>query len=501
MEIKLPSVTTVTAVFNIYLVLSICMVQVYATKKPVDSKKLYNESDEEDKSENVMRTMRSDPRVKTLLSVNDIIEVARVEEIEDKLVSSTNNKDQTPKSKISSRALDIYEEDEEFFRPSVRFESSGQQPGSRIRTVSRGNSERYGQRLRRPQRQRLGERRQSYLQEEEHLEEAAPYRSRQKQRQRADTYQDSYYNEYEPSYSRVRKPIGPPDHVRRPLSPPLRRQQSPYQKESTDRFPFGRPPPLSVPEYDLDEDYFNIVEEETKSPGLLETIFSLIKPKKPQRPEPELSEPSIEWLYNDIDTEEKISIFESPATDLFIPNNSDYDNGNIDYRDQDDIDNQYVPEYDFKDVIHSIRNNESRIVTLKKFLSAASGLSDRAGTDPVFMLWSMPLTILSILGVFYAVSAVAVLGYKYVLLTTGNSNGQAVAVLPVILLFTVPLVLAVTFLIARGALDGQINLGRLARGDLKHGLRQDFDSVDFAYDMGVGATALLGLGWIVSVTL
>jgi len=140
-------------------------------------------------------------------------------------------------------------------------------------------------------------------------------------------------------------------------------------------------------------------------------------------------------------------------------------------------------------------------VTLKKFLSAASGLSDRAGTDPVFMLWSMPLTILSILGVFYAVSAVAVLAYKYVLLTTGNSNGQAVAVLPVVLLFTVPLVLAVGFLIARGALDGQINLGRLARGDLKHGLRQDFDSVDFAYDMGVGATALLGLGWIVSVTL
>lgn len=113
----------------------------------------------------------------------------------------------------------------------------------------------------------------------------------------------------------------------------------------------------------------------------------------------------------------------------------------------------------------------------------------------------MPLTILSILGVFYAVSAVAVLAYKYVLLTTGNSNGQAVAVLPVVLLFTVPLVLSVVFLVARGSLDGKINLGRLARGDLKHGLRQDFDSVDFAYDMGVGATALLGLGWVVSVTL
>ena len=27
------------------------------------------------------------------------------------------------------------------------------------------------------------------------------------------------------------------------------------------------------------------------------------------------------------------------------------------------------------------------------------------------------------------------------------------------------------------------------------------DSVDFMYDLGVGATALLGLGWMVSITL
>jgi len=505
MEIKLPSVTTATAVFNIYLILSICMVQVYATKKPIDSKKLFNESEEHDseehgESEHVMRTMRSDPRVKTLLSVNDIIEVARVEEIKDDLVSANN--DQIHESKISNRALDIYEEDEDFFRPSVRFQSSGQQPGSRIRTVSRGDGERYGQRLRRPQRKRLGDRRQSYLREDERLEEDAPYRSRQRQRQRADAYQDSYIHEYEPSHSPVKRPHAPPSHhLRRPPTHPLHRQQ-PHRKEGLDRFPSGRPPPVTFPDYEVDEDYFNQAVDEASSPGLLDTIFALIKPKKPKRPEAELNEPSIEWLYNDIDTEEKNSLFSSPTTDLFIPNNNDYDDdGNIDYRDQADIENDFVPEYDFKDVIHSIRNNESRIVTLKKFLSAASGLSDRAGTDPVYMLWSMPLTILSILGVFYAVSAVAVLGYKYVLLTTGNSNGQAVAVLPVILLFTVPLVLSVVFLVARGSLDGQINLGRLARGDLKHGLRQDFDSVDFAYDMGVGATALLGLGWIVSVTL
>lgn len=309
MEIKLPSVTTATAVFNIYLILSICMVQVYATKKPIDSKKLFNESEEHTDSENVMRTMRSDPRVKTLLSVNDIIEVARVEEIGDKLVSSNN--DQIKQSKISNRALDIFEEDEEFFRPSVRFESSGQQPGSRIRTVSRGNNERYGQRLRRPARNRLGDRRQSYLREDEVEDEDTLYRPRQRQRQRAGTHQD--YNQYQPSQSHVRRPHGPPSHLRQQLH----RQHQHLRKEGADRFPYGRPPPVSFPDYDVDEDYFNPGVDEPAKPGLLDTIFSLIKPTKPKRPETELSEPSIEWLYNDIDTEEK-------KLSLLIPNNRSF---------------------------------------------------------------------------------------------------------------------------------------------------------------------------------
>ena len=195
-----------------------------------------------------------------------------------------------------------------------------------------------------------------------------------------------------------------------------------------------------------------------------------------------MSEPSLEWLYNDIPDEKG---------ELFVPNNADYDEGNIDLRD---------PVYDFRDVIHSIRNNESRVETLKKFLSAASSFSDKAGTDPVEALTSMPLTILSILGVFYAVSAVAVLGYKYTLLTAGSTNGQAVALVPVLLLFSVPLVAAVAYVTARTTMDGKISLPRLARGDTNW-LRPDFDSVDFVYDVGVGATALLGLGWVVSVAL
>ena len=212
--------------------------------------------------------------------------------------------------------------------------------------------------------------------------------------------------------------------------------------------------------------------------------MNFLKPskRKSQQPEAEVSEPSLEWLYNDIPDEKG---------ELFVPNNADYDEGNIDLRD---------PVYDFRDVIHSIRNNESRVETLKKFLSAASSFSDKAGTDPVEALTSMPLTILSILGVFYAVSAVAVLGYKYTLLTAGSTNGQAVALVPVLLLFSVPLVAAVAYVTARTTMDGKISLTRLARGDTNW-LRPDFDSVDFMYDVGVGATAILGLGWVVSVAL
>ena len=110
------------------------------------------------------------------------------------------------------------------------------------------------------------------------------------------------------------------------------------------------------------------------------------------------------------------------------------------------------------------------------------------------------LTILSILGVFYAVSAVAVLAYKYTLLTAGSTNGQAVALIPVVFLFTLPVIAAVVLVTAQSTIDGRISLTSLVRGD-EHWLRPDFDSVDFMYDVGVGATALLGLGWVVSVAL
>ena len=238
----------------------------------------------------------------------------------------------------------------------------------------------------------------------------------------------------------------------------------------------------------------------TKKPSLFTSLFNLIKPKKPKKPvetDTSLSRPSWEFVQdeNEIEVGEKLSTID---TDQFVPTNADYDDYNLNYVDTDD--EPKYPQYTMKDVLYSIKNNESRILTLKKFLSAASGLSDRSGADPITSLLSMPLTIFSFLGIFYAVSALAVLGYKYALLTGGSSNGQAVAILPVLLIFTVPAVLVAIFLIGRGSLDGRIDLGHLARGDVKNGFSK-VDSVDFMYDLGVGATALLGLGWMVSITL
>ena len=40
----------------------------------------------------------------------------------------------------------------------------------------------------------------------------------------------------------------------------------------------------------------------------------------------------------------------------------------------------------------------------KKALSAAAALSDRSEASPAYMLWTVPTTLLSILGLFYFVS-------------------------------------------------------------------------------------------------
>jgi len=440
MELKFPQVTTLTAVANIYLILSISVIQVYAANKP--SQVTHQERDPHE-----------------------------------------NQKTDTQESKHSSkRSLDnyYYDYDVDLFRPSVKFESNKETVPESHKNPKYRNTNAFRPNRNNVQRPRDSERRDddSYSQSSQSHrfpgykdhQDTSRY-SEHPQRQRHGYSEASRYSD-RPGYSDVS----------------FSQRQKPYRRQSAaDRYrpQFNRQTQFSDYDYDFDYNYNYGQSEETKKrpQNLLGDFFNFLSPKKQiQKSESDLSEPSLEWLYNDIGEDD---------SDFFIPNNADYDKGNIDLRD---------PIYDFKDVIHSIRNNETRILTLKKFLSAASSFSDKAGTDPVQALTSMPLTILSILGVFYAVSAVAVLGYKYTLFTAGSSNGQAVALIPVAILFTIPLIAAAVFVTARSTMDGKISLTRLARGD-QHWLRPDFDSIDFMYDVGVGATALLGMGWIVSIAL
>ena len=59
--------------------------------------------------------------------------------------------------------------------------------------------------------------------------------------------------------------------------------------------------------------------------------------------------------------------------------------------------------YDFGDVVHAIRTNETTGEVAKKFLSAAAALSERSDSSPVFMMWTLPTTILALMGLVYFV--------------------------------------------------------------------------------------------------
>mgnify|MGYP001364775988 CR=1 FL=1 len=52
-------------------------------------------------------------------------------------------------------------------------------------------------------------------------------------------------------------------------------------------------------------------------------------------------------------------------------------------------------------MVQAIRNNETSAEVVKKFLSAAAALSERSDSNPVFMMWTIPTTILALMGVVY----------------------------------------------------------------------------------------------------
>ena len=57
--------------------------------------------------------------------------------------------------------------------------------------------------------------------------------------------------------------------------------------------------------------------------------------------------------------------------------------------------------YDFQDVIYALKNNETGLEVTKKFLSAAASMTERADTNAVFMMWTIPTTVLALFGAVY----------------------------------------------------------------------------------------------------
>jgi len=153
--------------------------------------------------------------------------------------------------------------------------------------------------------------------------------------------------------------------------------------------------------------------------------------------------------------------------------------------------------HDFGDVLNAIRRNETTGEVFKKILSATAALSERADSHPVFMMWTIPTTILALLGSVYFVGALAILSYKYMLDGTSNPAN----LISVVIVFTIPLLLGFLVVGSRSAINGELQMSRIMRGDIKGSMRQDFDGVDFTMDAIFGSSALLGIGWLVSITV
>jgi len=154
--------------------------------------------------------------------------------------------------------------------------------------------------------------------------------------------------------------------------------------------------------------------------------------------------------------------------------------------------------YDFGDVLHSIRANETTGEVAKKFLSAAAALSERSDSSPVFMMWTLPTTILALMGLVYFVGAITIIGYKSL---SDSSGTDPTAFIGAALVLTLPLIFGFAIVGSRSAINGELEVNKIVRGDLKNSMRQSFDGVDFMMDGVFGASALLGIGWLVSITV
>jgi len=142
------------------------------------------------------------------------------------------------------------------------------------------------------------------------------------------------------------------------------------------------------------------------------------------------------------------------------------------------------------------------VEVVKRLFNAAVSVSERSDTDDsVFMIWTVPTSLLAAAGLFYTLAAVAIVGYKYTMFISQGDANQAINLIPIAAVFLVPLVIGLVIVTARSSATGELDISRLMSGDVSASMRQDFDGVDFTMDAIFGSSALLGLGWLVSITV
>lgn len=158
-------------------------------------------------------------------------------------------------------------------------------------------------------------------------------------------------------------------------------------------------------------------------------------------------------------------------------------------------------DFDFTEVTDAIKNNNTGVDIAKKVLSKLAKLTERSeDSNSIFMMWTIPTTILALMGIVYFVGALAIVSYKYSLVFNGDPN-QAVNLIPVIIAFSLPLIVGIVLVSGRASLNGKLDVSRVMKGDFSQSMRSDFDGVDFTLDGIFGSFGLLGVAWLASVTI
>ena len=71
---------------------------------------------------------------------------------------------------------------------------------------------------------------------------------------------------------------------------------------------------------------------------------------------------------------------------------------------------------------------------------------------------------------FWILGALVIVSYKYSLFFNGNPN-QAVNLIPIIVAFSIPLILGLVLVAGRASLNGQLDVSRIFKGDIQWVLR------------------------------